>query len=166
MSNDPIRVSVLAEVPDAAHIAAVAAASAGGPSVVDGPSRLYAVPGLDRDPALLAPLIDYARGHASGRPEHFRAAFRSTAHVEGVRDGRFVSWDVDAYCANFSGAPAPDEAERRRTITDLHREGTVAQATMLLEHGPDAFVDAFLLVREEGAWRIANKAYHRTRLRR
>jgi len=154
------------EVPDTADIAAVAAAYAGGPSVVDGPSRLHAVPGLDRDPALLAPLIDYARGHASGRPEHFRAAFRPTAHVEGVRDGRFVSWDLDAYCANFSGAPAPDEAERRRTITDLRRAGTLAQATMLLEHGPDAFVDVFLLVREDGAWRIANKAYHRTDLRR
>lgn len=148
-------------VPGDADIAELARAYARGPASVDAAARLFAHAGVERHPALLAPLIAYARGHATGRPEHFRAAFRPTAHVEGLRDGRFVSWDLAAYCANFDGSPAPDEAGRRRTVLELRRQGTIAAATMLLEHGADTFVDAFLLVHEDGEWRIANKAYDR-----
>ena len=32
---------------------------------------------------------------------------------------------------------------------------------MTLHHGADTFTDIFLLVRVDGSWRIANKAYHR-----
>ena len=32
---------------------------------------------------------------------------------------------------------------------------------MRLEHGDDTFTDEFLLVCENGEWRIANKVYHR-----
>ena len=44
---------------------------------------------------------------------------------------------------------------------DVH--GTVATASMTLWHGADTFTDVFLLVRVDGRWRIANKAYHRRR---
>jgi hypothetical protein len=33
---------------------------------------------------------------------------------------------------------------------------------MTLWHGADTFTDVFLLVRADGQWRIANKAYHRS----
>ena len=36
-----------------------------------------------------------------------------------------------------------------------------ATATMTLWHGADTFTDVFLLIRTDGRWRIANKAYHR-----
>ncbi|MBO3749160.1 nuclear transport factor 2 family protein [Streptosporangiaceae bacterium NEAU-GS5] len=115
-----------------------------------------AVPG-----EVLAPLRAYARGHATGDPRHFRAAFLSTAHVEGIRDGAYVSWDLDAYCGLFAGRPAPDEATRRRHISQVDAHGTVGTATMTLWHGPDLFTDVFVLARVDGEWRIANKAYHR-----
>lgn len=150
-----------AEVADGADVAAIALAHAGDPVVLHGDARLFGRPGIEHDLALLRPLAAYARGHATGAPAHFRAAFRPTAHVEGIRAGRFVSWDLDAYCANFAGQPAPDEAGRRRTVLELRRSGTVAGAAMLLEHGPDTFVDLFLLVEEQEQWRIANKVYHR-----
>lgn len=111
--------------------------------------------------AVLEPLRAYIRGHATGDPAHFRDAFLPTAHVEGIRDGAFVSWRLDEYCTLFQGRPAPDESTRTRRIDAIDVHGTIATATMTLRHGADTFTDIFLLVRTDGSWRIANKAYHR-----
>lgn len=111
--------------------------------------------------AVLEPLHAYIRGHATGDPAHFREAFLPSAHIEGIREGAFVSWRLDDYCALFPGHPAPDEPVRARRIDSIDVQGTVATATMTLQHGPDRFTDVFLLVRTEDDWRIANKAYHR-----
>ncbi|MEW2301422.1 nuclear transport factor 2 family protein [Streptomyces sp. NPDC006655] len=111
--------------------------------------------------AVLEPLRAYIRGHATGDPTHFRDAFLPTAHIEGIRDGAFVSWRLDEYCALFPGRPARDEPTRTRRIDALDVHGTVATATMTLRHGGDTFTDLFLLVLADGNWRIANKAYHR-----
>ncbi|UUW87288.1 nuclear transport factor 2 family protein [Pimelobacter simplex] len=119
------------------------------------------VAGLVTDPAVLAPLHDYAAGHATGDPSYHRRAFLPTAHVEGLRAGAFTSWTLDEYCALFTGAPAPDEARRRRRIDQVSVTGSTATATMTLHHGPDVFTDSFVLLRVDGAWRIANKTYHR-----
>jgi hypothetical protein len=110
---------------------------------------------------VLVPLHAYARGHATGDPEHLRRAFWPTAHVEGVRDGELSSWEMDAYCALFTGEPAADEADRSRTIDEVSVDGTVATATMTLRHGETTFTDMFVLLRVGGEWRIANKVYHR-----
>ncbi|MGW2033421.1 nuclear transport factor 2 family protein [Streptomyces sp. NPDC001356] len=111
--------------------------------------------------AVLEPLRAYIRGHATGEPTHFRDAFLPTAHIEGIRGGAFVSWPLDEYCALFHGRPAPDEPNRSRRIDTVDVHGTIATATMTLQHGADTFTDIFLLVRVGESWRIANKAYHR-----
>ena len=116
---------------------------------------------LPADGAALEPLHAYIRGHATGDPAHFRAAFLPSAHIEGVRDGELVSWDLERYCTLFSGHPAPDEPSRSRQIDALEIHGTVATAAMTLHHGADTFTDVFLLVHVAEGWRIANKAYHR-----
>ena len=72
-----------------------------------------------------------------------------------------MSWTLDDYCALFTGRPADDEASRTRVVDQVHVLGTVATAVMTLRHGEDTFTDMFVLVRIDGAWRIANKAYHR-----
>jgi hypothetical protein len=113
------------------------------------------------DDHVLAPLRAYIRGHATGDPAHFREAFLPTAHIEGIRDGAFVSWSLDDYCALFPGQPAPDERTRSRRIDTVDAHGSVATASMTLRHGADTFTDIFLLVHVDGQWRIANKAYHR-----
>lgn len=109
---------------------------------------------------VLVPLHDYARGHATGDPAHHRRAFLPTAHVEGLRDGRFVSMDLDEFCTLFIG-PADDETARSRTVDEVHVHGTVATATMTLHHGEVTFTDMFVLLLVDGRWRIANKVYHR-----
>jgi 3-hydroxyisobutyrate dehydrogenase-like beta-hydroxyacid dehydrogenase len=116
-------------------------------------------PAVDED--VLAPLRAYMRGHASGDPTYFRESFLPTAHVEGIRDGAFVSWNLADYCALFDGTPAPDEPMRSRRIDRVDVHGSVATASMTLRHGVDTFTDIFILIRVDGQWRIANKAYHR-----
>ncbi|NBE50961.1 nuclear transport factor 2 family protein [Streptomyces boluensis] len=113
------------------------------------------------DDAVLEPLRAYIRGHATGDPTHFRDAFLPTAHIEGIREGVLVSWQLDDYCALFKGRPAADEPARSRRLDTVDVHGTVATATMTLTHGPDTFTDVFLLIRADGTWRISNKAYHR-----
>ncbi|TDE14319.1 nuclear transport factor 2 family protein [Jiangella asiatica] len=110
---------------------------------------------------VLEPLIAYVRGHATGDPAYFRRAFRPSAHVEGIRDGQFVSWPVDTYCDRFTGQPAEDESTRRRRLDLVRVESTIAVATLTLHHGPDHFTDMFVLLEQDGEWRIANKVYHR-----
>ncbi|MEQ7127102.1 nuclear transport factor 2 family protein [Actinopolymorpha sp. B11F2] len=123
--------------------------------------RLTIAPEAAAPAAVLEPLVAYARGHATGDPAHFRRAFRPTAHVEGIREHGFASWRLDDYCGLFLGAPAADEADRRRRLDVVRVTGTVATAAMTLHHGPDVFTDMFVLVAEDGEWRIANKVYHR-----
>lgn len=132
-----------------------------GPVAVASEARLSRAVGVPDDQELLVPLVVYARGHASGDPRHFSEAFLPTAHIEGIRDGRFVSWDLPTYCGFFSGRPSADEENRSRLITGLTVTGTIARATMRLWHGTDLFTDEFLLVREDGRWWVANKIYHR-----
>jgi 3-hydroxyisobutyrate dehydrogenase-like beta-hydroxyacid dehydrogenase len=110
---------------------------------------------------VLTPLRAYIRGHATGDPAHFRAAFLPTAHIEGMRNGAFTSWGLDDYCAHFHGQPASDEPARSRRIDAVDVHGAVATASMTLRHGAETFTDIFLLVHADGEWRIANKAYHR-----
>ncbi|HET6168163.1 MAG TPA: nuclear transport factor 2 family protein [Marmoricola sp.] len=123
-------------------------------------ARLTVADDVDAPPAVLEPLHAYALGHATGRPDHFRRAFRRTAHVEGLRDGAFHSWDLETYCALFDG-PAQDEETRSRVVDDVRVVGSVASATMTLRHGEDTFTDVFVLLGDADGWRIANKVYHR-----
>lgn len=113
------------------------------------------------DAAVAAPLRAYVRGHATGDPAHFREAFLPSAHIEGLRDGEFVSWTVDEYVGLFDGTPASDEDTRRRELRSLSVRGSIAIAEMELFHGEATFTDQFLLVRSADGWRIANKVYHR-----
>jgi len=125
-------------------------------------ARLDVSPEVVADPAVLRPLYAYALTHATGDPAHLDDAFLPTAHIEGYRDGEFVSWTLEAFRGVFIGSPADDEPTRSRRIERLDVRGSVAIATMTLHHGEVDFTDVFVLLRRpDGAWRIANKAYER-----
>ena len=109
--------------------------------------------------AVRAVINQYFRGHATGSADEMRKAFMPTAHIEGIRSGKFVSWTVDEYCANFKGQPAADEATRKRAIDSVDVSGTAAMAKATLVHGPTTFTDYFVLLKDNGEWKIANKVY-------
>ena len=106
-----------------------------------------------------AAITHYLQGHATGDASHMRQAFLPTAHIEGVREGRFTSWTVDEYCSRFTGKPAADEATRKRTIDAVDVNGTAAMARATLVHGQTTFTDYFVLLKVDGVWKIANKTY-------
>lgn len=106
-----------------------------------------------------AAINQYFRGHATGNGDEMRKAFLPTAHIEGNRDGKFVSWTVDEYCSRFTGKPANDEASRNRTIDSADVSGTAAMAKATLVHGATTFTDYFVLLKVNGEWKIANKVY-------
>jgi hypothetical protein len=101
----------------------------------------------------------YFQGHATGDASHMRLAFLPTAHIEGLRNGAFVSMTLDQYCSGFTGKPAADEAARRRTLDLVEISGTSAIAKATLVHGAIWFTDAFVLLKVDGQWRIANKVF-------
>lgn len=105
----------------------------------------------------------YFRGHATANPDTMRAAFLPTGHIEGLRNGAFVSWTVDQYVGNFRGQPAADEASRTRVIDVVDVSGTAAMARATLKHGATTFTDYFVLLKSDGKWLIANKVYHAQR---
>lgn len=102
----------------------------------------------------------YFDGHATGDPAHMRKAFLATAHIEGIRDGKFTSWTLDEYCALFDGRPAGDEDERVRTLDMIDVSGNAATAKATLKHGSTVFTDYFVLLNVDGEWQIANKVYY------
>ena len=63
------------------------------------------------------PLEAYIKGHATGDAAYMRQAFLPTAHIEGIRDGKLLSWTADEYIAGFKGKPAEDEAKRKRRVS-------------------------------------------------
>lgn len=113
------------------------------------------------DEAALArvPLENYLKGHATGDGAYMRLAFLPTAHIEGVRDGKFTSWTADEYISRFTSKPAADEAQRTRRIDaiDITGQAGTARATLTF---PNAVVtDYFVLLKVDGEWKIANKVY-------
>ena len=67
--------------------------------------------------AVLAPLHDYARGHATGDAAYFRRAFLPTAHVEGLCDGAFRRGTSTPIAGCSTGSP------RGRARQESHRRG-------------------------------------------
>jgi hypothetical protein len=106
-----------------------------------------------------AVIDQYFRGHATADPAEMRKAFWPTAHIEGIRDGKFVSWTVEDYCSRFNGKPAADESSRKRTIDRVDVSGSAAMASATLVHGRTTFTDYFVLLKEGDTWKIANKVY-------
>ena len=89
-----------------------------------------ASPSGDEAAAVRKPLENYLQGHATGDGAFMRQAFLPTAHIEGIRDGKFLSWTADEYIAGFKGKPAEDEARRKRSIDQVDVTGNAAMAKL------------------------------------
>lgn len=109
--------------------------------------------------AVRGAIEQYFRGHATGSAVEMRKAFLPTAHIEGIRNGKFTSWTAEDYSSRFSGKPAADEASRQRTIDSVDVSGNAAMVRATLVHGATTFTDYFVLLKVDGGWKIANKVY-------
>ena len=102
----------------------------------------------------------YLAGHATGSPDEFRAAFHPKAMLYWNRDGAFAERTSADYIAGASGKPAPDEAQRRRSIESLDVTGNAAMAKVVLDYPSVKFTDYLSLVKADGEWRIVNKIFN------
>ena len=107
------------------------------------------------------PLEAYLKGHASGDGAYMRQAFLPSAHIEGIRDGKFLSWTAEEYIAGFKGKPPADEAQRKRSIDAVDVSGNAAMARVTLDYPNGIFTDYFVLLKLDGEWKIANKVWTR-----
>jgi NADPH:quinone reductase-like Zn-dependent oxidoreductase len=115
----------------------------------------------DDVPAVRLPLQAYLDGHATGGRRHFERAFASDAILVGYKDGRYRQWPASDYIAASASERRPaDEHARRRTIRQITVTGDVATAVIELDYPDMKALDHMTLLRHDGEWRIAVKAYH------
>lgn len=98
--------------------------------------------------------------HATGNAQHLDRAFHPDARIQGVRlDGALANWSLAEYRKGFSGSPAPDEAQRQRTIDSVQLQGSAGIAKVTLDYPKAVFTDYFLLLKQNGEWKIMNKVF-------
>lgn len=110
--------------------------------------------------AIRATIEHYFRAHATGNGQHLLQAFRPELHMMFVRDGAFQQKTRDEFIAGFSGKPADDEAQRKRTIEMIDVTGNAAVAKIRLDYPKVTFTDYFTLLKVNGEWKIVNKIFH------
>ena len=80
-----------------------------------------------------------------------------------VRDNAFMMRTRDEYISGFSGKPAEDEAQRKRSIEMIDITGNAAVAKIKLDYPKTTLTDYFSLLKVEGEWKVVNKIFHAER---
>lgn len=113
----------------------------------------------DRELARI-PLENYLKGHATGDGEYMRKAFHTDGNLIFIRDGKFTTRSFADYIAGFSGKPAADEAQRKRSIEAVDVSGNAASAKIILDYPATRFVDYMSLLKIDGEWKIVSKIFY------
>jgi len=110
--------------------------------------------------AVRVPLENYLKGHATGDGEYMRKAFHTEGNLIFVRDGKFTTRSFTDYIAGFTGKPAADEAQRKRSIEAIDVAGNAASAKIILDYPTARLVDYMSLLKIDGEWKIVNKIFY------
>lgn len=110
--------------------------------------------------AIRTTIEHYFRAHATGNGQHLLQAFRPELHMMFVRDGALQMKTRDEFIAGFSGKPADDEAQRKRTIEMIDVTGNAAIAKIKLDYPRATLTDYFTLLKIDGEWKVVNKIFH------
>jgi hypothetical protein len=110
--------------------------------------------------AARVPLENYIKGHETGKAEYMRKAFHTEGNLIFVREGNFMTRTFADYISGFSGKPAPDEANRKRSIEAIDVSGNAAVAKIILDYPTTRFVDYMSLLKINGDWKIVTKIFY------
>ena len=110
--------------------------------------------------AARVPLENYIKGHATGDGEFMRKAFHTEGNLIFVRDGKFTTRSFAEYIAGFTGKPAADEANRKRSIESIDVSGNAAVGKIILDYPTTRFVDYMSLLKINGEWKIVTKIFY------
>ncbi len=111
------------------------------------------------DAAVRQTLNYYLQGHATGNGDFQRKAFHPEAKLFWIRDGKFTQRTSEEFAAGFNGKPAPDEAQRKRSIESVDITGNAAVAKIVLDYPSVRFTDYMSLLKIDGEWKIVNKTF-------
>ena len=114
----------------------------------------------NEEAAVRAAIEHYFRAHATGDGKHLLQAFRPELHMMFVREGALQMKTRDEFIAGFSGKPADDEAQRKRTIEMIDVTGNAAVAKLKLDYPKTTLTDYFTLLKIGGEWKVVNKIFH------
>ena len=106
------------------------------------------------------PLENYTKGHATGDGEYMKKAFHTEGNLVFIREGKFTTRSFADYIAGFTGKPAADEAQRKRSIEAIDVSGNAAVAKIILDYPATRFVDYMSLLKINGEWKIVNKSFY------
>ena len=110
--------------------------------------------------AVRVPLENYIKGHATGDGEYMKKAFHTEGNLIFIREGKYATRSFADYIAGFSGKPAADEAQRKRSIEAVDVNGNAAVAKIILDYPTTRFVDYMTLLKINGEWKIVNKSFY------
>ena len=116
--------------------------------------------GSSEEAGVRAAISLYLEGQATRNADFYRQVFHPDARLTGVRDGKAEQRTLAEYLALQSGRPAADEAQRRRTVSNVVVTGDAAVATILLDYPRAVTTDHMSLIRSEGRWLIVHKLYN------
>lgn len=133
-------------------------------SLAVGATLLAAAPTLAQaanpeEPAVRAALEHYLAGHATGDPKEFRQSFHDDARLMWIRDNAVVTRSDDEYIGGASGKPAPDEAQRKRSIESISITGSAASAKIVLDYPNAVLTDYMQLLKTPEGWKIVHKIF-------
>lgn len=111
--------------------------------------------------AVRAAIEHYFRAHATGLGEHHRKVFHPEAKLFWINEGKFTQRTSEEYIAGSPGRPAPDEAQRKRTIEMIDITGDAAVVKLVLDYPNAKLTDYMSLLKIDGEWRIVNKIFTR-----
>lgn len=113
----------------------------------------------DKDAARI-PLENYIKGHATGDGEYMKKAFHTEGNLIFVRDGKYTTRSFAEYIAGFTGKPAADEANRKRSIEMVEVSGNAGVGKIILDYPTTRFVDYMSLLKIDGEWKIVTKIFY------
>ena len=113
----------------------------------------------DKDAARV-PLENYLKGHATGDGEYMKKAFHTEGNLIFIREGKFTTRSFAEYIAGFTGKPAADEAERKRSIESVEVSGNAGVAKIVLDYPTMRFVDYMSLLKIGDEWKIVAKIFY------
>ncbi len=114
----------------------------------------------DEKAAVRVPVENYIKGQETGDGEYIKKAFHTEGNMIFVRDGKYMTRSFAEYIKGFTGKPAADEKDRKRTIESIDVVGNAAVAKVILDYPTVKFTDYFTLLKIEGEWKIINKSFH------
>jgi len=123
---------------------------------------LTALPSESSDPdieGIRQAVQHYLDGHATGDPAVMARAFHQSARLQFIRNGQYATRTLEAYLAGMDGAPAEDEADRRRRVVSIDYTGNAGTAKLELDYPRARILDYMQLLKIDGEWKIVNKIF-------